>query len=110
MKKILTGLTILISFSLYAQQTTDNASNIGGPKIQTVSGIVRGVAEGNVESFKEFHTQHLRLENIAGDHHNLLLHGRESLMQVSLEQVVRRLNGVPLPEPFRRVRRKIACS
>ncbi|KAF0236611.1 MAG: para-nitrobenzyl [Prolixibacteraceae bacterium] len=52
MKIILAGLAIVISFSLHAQQASDNASNIGGPKIQTVSGIVRGVAEGDVESFK----------------------------------------------------------
>lgn len=52
MKKILAGLALLISFSLHAQQTVDNASNVGGPKVQTVSGIVRGVAEGDVESFR----------------------------------------------------------
>lgn len=52
MKKILAGLALLISFSLHAQQTVDNASNVRGPKVQTVSGIVRGVAEGDVESFR----------------------------------------------------------
>ena len=52
MKRNLAVLTLLISFSLHAQQTVDNASNVGSPKIQTASGVVRGVAEGDVESFK----------------------------------------------------------
>lgn len=52
MKNIVAGLVILISFSLHAQQTTENASNVTGPKVQTLSGIVRGVSDGNVESFK----------------------------------------------------------
>ncbi len=52
MKKILAGVAILISFSLHAQQSADNASNGGSPKVQTVSGIVRGVIEGDVENFK----------------------------------------------------------
>lgn len=52
MKKILTGLTLLISFSLYAQQTVVNTSTGTAPKVSTVSAIVLGVSEGDVESFK----------------------------------------------------------
>ena len=44
MKKILLGLAIIMSCSLHAQQTA--------PKVSTASGVVRGVSDGSVDSFK----------------------------------------------------------
>jgi len=48
MKKILVGLSIILSCSLHAQQTAIQT----GPTIRTVSGMVRGVKEGDVDIFK----------------------------------------------------------
>ena len=59
MKKLISGLTVFISCSilfiscsLFAQKTVDNKSPEGSPVVSTASGLVRGVTEGDVSSFK----------------------------------------------------------
>ncbi len=52
MKQVLIGLAVLISCSLQAQQTSDIDTLVGKPMVSTVSGIIRGVTDGNVDSFK----------------------------------------------------------
>jgi len=59
MKKLIFGLTVLISCSilfiscsLFAQKTVDNKSAEGSPVVSTASGLVRGITDANVSSFK----------------------------------------------------------
>ncbi|MBG6188661.1 carboxylesterase/lipase family protein [Flavobacterium sp. CAN_S2] len=52
MKKIVIGLAIIISCSLYAQQKIDNATPGAMPIVKTASGLLRGMNEGDVSVFK----------------------------------------------------------
>jgi para-nitrobenzyl esterase len=52
MKKVFAILSILISCSLHAQQKAVNDTMTVEPTVSTASGIVRGVTDGNVDSFK----------------------------------------------------------
>ena len=52
MRRPIAGLAILIGFSLHAQQTVINAAQGTEPTVRTAAGVVRGVTEGDVDSFK----------------------------------------------------------
>ncbi|MBK7131567.1 MAG: carboxylesterase family protein [Bacteroidales bacterium] len=52
MKRAIVGLAIIISFTLQAQQKAETTAPTGSPTVSTAYGTVRGVKEGDVESFK----------------------------------------------------------
>jgi len=50
MRRLLSCIAILVSCSCHAQQTSNTGT--GGPTVQTKSGVLRGITDGDVSSFK----------------------------------------------------------
>src|SRR5690554_262152 len=52
MKKILSGIALLLSLSLYAQKQVVSANSLEALTVRIESGLVKGVFEEGVDSFK----------------------------------------------------------
>jgi para-nitrobenzyl esterase len=52
MNKIFAGVVFLVSISLYTQQTLANTGTYDGPVVQITDGVIQGVSDGDVDSFK----------------------------------------------------------
>ena len=110
MKKLISGLILLVFVCGLNGQKANRNSEIEVPIVIISSGQVRGIIEGEVSVFKgipyaappvgEFRWRPPQPVNL----------GTEFSMQISMVQIAHKEDGELLPEPFRMAHRKIVYT